>query len=162
MFSTFWIYWMIWVYIERTNNILNVLSTFRKYWTCIFNFSDSVLCDQIVSIFSLSHSGKMWSHGLSILWMSRKYADSVLCDHMTQYILNVTTKEWLKHFLVAFFGKFKNCWTFTDRVLCGHMTQYFLNFPTVYWAGKSQSHCTVYSQRTQHVLGWEMVSILDI
>jgi hypothetical protein len=80
---------------------------FKIYSTCVFNFPDSVLSDHIVSIFSLSHSGKMWLHGLSISWMCGKHANPAHCDHMTQYILNVTTKEWLKHLLVTFFGKFK-------------------------------------------------------
>jgi hypothetical protein len=39
--------------------------------------------------------------------MCKKHANPAHCDHMTQYILNVTTKEWLKHLLVTFFGKFK-------------------------------------------------------
>jgi hypothetical protein len=37
----------------------------------------------------------------------QKYTNPAHSDHMTQYILNVTTKEWLKHLLVTFFGKFK-------------------------------------------------------
>jgi hypothetical protein len=44
---------------------------------------------------------------------------------MTQYILNVTTKEWLKHLLISFFGKFKKYQGFTDEAHCGCMVQYF-------------------------------------
>ena len=40
--------------------------------------------------------------------MCKKYTNPVHCNHMTQYILNVTTEEWLKHLLLAFFGKFKS------------------------------------------------------
>ena len=84
------------------------------------------------------------------------------CDHMTQYILNVTTKEWLKHLLITFFGKFKKYWVFADGVHCGYMIQYFLNILTTYWAAKLQIHCSVYSERTQHVLIQESVGILDM
>ena len=127
-----------------------------------FNFPDSVLSDHIMSIFSLSHSGKMWLHGLSIFWMCKKYANSAHCNHVTQYILNVTTKEWLKHLLVTFSGKSKKYWVFTDEAHCGHMIQYFLNILTVYWAGKSQAHYSVYSERIQHVLTQVSVSTLDM
>ena len=135
---------------------------FKIYSTCVFNFPDSVLSDHIVSIFSLSHSGKMWLHGLSTFWMCKKCANPAHCDHMTQYILKVTTKEWLKHLLVIFFGKFKKYWVFADEAHCGHMIQYFLNILTAYWAGKLQIHCSVYSERTQHVLVRESVGILDM
>jgi len=41
-------------------------STFNKYSACVFHFPDSVLCDHILETFSLSHSGKVWLHNLSI------------------------------------------------------------------------------------------------
>jgi hypothetical protein len=63
--------------------------------------------------------------------MCKKYANSAHCNHVTQYILNVTTKEWLKHLLVTFFGKFKKYQVFADGAHCGHMTQYFLNVLTI-------------------------------
>ena len=135
---------------------------FKIYSTCVFNFPDSVIFDHIVSTFSLSHSGKMWLHGLSIFWMCKKYANSVHCNHMTQYILNVATKEWLKCLLVAFFGKFKKCWVFADGAHCGHMIQYFLNILTICWAGKFQIHYSVYSERTQYVLIQASAGILDM
>ena len=128
--------------------ILNVFSIFKIYSTCVFNFPDSVLFDHIVSIFSLSHSGKMWSHGLSILWMCKKHANPAHCDHMTQYILNVTIKGWLKHLLVTFFGKFKKYWVYADGAHYNHIIQYFLNILTAYWAGKFQIYCPVYFERT--------------
>ena len=104
----------------------------------------------------------MWLHGLSILWMCKKCADPAHCDHMTQYILNVITKEWLKHLLITFFGKFKKYWVYADGAHCGHMIQYFLNILTTYWARKLQIHCSAYSERTQHVLVQESVGILDM
>ena len=94
--------------------------------------------------------------------MCREYANSVHCDHITQYILNATTKEWLKHLLVTFFGKFKKYWVFADGAHCGHMIQYFLNIPATYWAVELQIHCSVYSERTQYVLAQENVGILDM
>jgi hypothetical protein len=51
---------------------------------------------------------------------------------MTQYILNVTTKEWLKHLLLAFLGKFKKYQVFADGAYCGHMIQFALNILTAY------------------------------
>jgi hypothetical protein len=64
--------------------------------------------------------------------MCKKYTNPAHCDHMTQYILNVTTKEWLKHLLATFFGKFKKYQVFTDGEYCGHMIQYFLNILATY------------------------------
>ena len=142
--------------------MLNVFSMFKICSTYVFNFPDSVLSDHIVSIFSLSHSGKMWSHGLSILWMCKKHANPAHCDHMTQCILNVTTGEWLRHSLVTLFGKFKKCWVYADGAHCGHMVQYFLNILTAYWARRLQIYCSVYSERTQQVLVQESVGILDM
>ena len=144
MVSTFWIYWVHPVYYGFFQYILSLFSIFKKYSPCVFNFPDSVLCNHIVSIFSLSHSSKVWLSGPSTLWICWKYAESTHCNHMTWYILNISTKEWLKHLLVTFFGKFKKCWVFTDEVHCGHMIQYFLNVSTIYWASKLQSHCLVY------------------
>jgi hypothetical protein len=42
------------------------------------------------------------------------------------------------------------------------MIQYILNILTTYQAGKLQIHCSVYSERTQHVLIQESVGILDM
>jgi hypothetical protein len=80
---------------------------FKIYSTCVFNFPDSVLSDHIVSTFSLSHSGKFDYMGSVYCKYTKKNANPAHCNHMTQYILNVTTKEWLKHLLLTFFGKFK-------------------------------------------------------
>ena len=90
---------------------------FKIYSTCVFNFPDSILFDHIVSIFSLSHSGKMWLHGLSILWMSKKYANLVHCNHMTQYILNVTTMSGSNTCWSLSLGNLKS----TEHLLMGHI-----------------------------------------
>jgi len=138
MLGIFWIYWVLSVYCEVFQNILTKLSIFKIYPTCVFNFPHSVLFDHSLSIFSLSHSGKVWLHGLSIFWTCWKYTNSVLCDHMTQYILIVTTQKWSQYLLITFVGNFKKYWALADGGYCGYNGSVFFN----------QSH---------NILGWEIV-----
>ena len=99
---------------------------FKIYSTCVSNFPDPVLSDHIVSIFSLSHSGRMWLHRLSILWMCKKYTNPVHCNHMTQYILNITTKEWLNHLLPLSLVNPKG----NECLLMGHIV---VTWPSTSW-----------------------------
>ena len=65
--------------------------------------------------------------------------------------------------LVGYFlWEIQKYWVFADGAHCGHMIQYFLNILTICWAGYLQTHCLVYSKRTQHVLIQGCVGILDM
>ena len=141
-----------WVYFEHTEYIQYIVSSFDIYPV----YSVYSKCTQHVFLISQTQ------YFLITLWVYFLWATQVKCDHMTQYILNVTTKGWLKHLLATFFEKFKKYWVYADGAHCGHMIQYFLNILTAYWAGKLQIHCSVYSERTRHVLVQKSAGILDM